>query len=376
MSNSLTRRSALGSAVAAAAAMATTGPAQAASRPERLARVFISSNANTGNEIVVYSMSEAGTLAALARHATGGAGTSGGLGSQGAVTVSRNGRYLFVVNAGSGTVSAFKIGRDELELASVVDSGGAMPTSVAEHGGVVYVLNAGGNGNVSGYRNRGGRLEPIANSIRALSAAGGTAPGQVGFSDDGETLVVSERATNVLTSWRMRDDGTLDQRVVTRSPGATPFGFAFTRRNRLVVSEAAGGAPSVSSVSSYRIADESPGVLNLVTAALSTTQTAACWISVTPDGRYAYSANAGSSSVSLIRVGRRAELTLVEARAGLTGPGAGALDMVVSPSGEWLHVFASRALQIVSFSIADNGHLALAGSIGGVTAGSAGLAAV
>lgn len=376
MSNFITRRGLLGTSAVAAAAMAATGRSLAASRPANFARVFISSNANTGNEIVAYGMSEAGILSAIARYATGGAGTSGGLGSQGAVTVSRNGRYLFTVNAGSGSLSAFRINYDALELVSVVDSGGAMPTSVAEHGGLVYVLNAGGDGNVSGFRIRGGRLAPLDNSTRALSTAGGTAPAQVGFSDDGETLVVSERATNVLTSWRVRDDGRLDQRVVTRSPGATPFGFAFTRRNHLVVSEAAAGAAGASSASSYRLTEGSPGVLTLVTAALPTTQTAACWISVTPDGRYAYSANAGSSSVSLLRVGRGAVLSLVEAQAAITGPGAGALDMVVSADGEWLHVFASRALQIVTYAIAEDGRLTLAGTVGGLTAGSAGLAAV
>jgi len=116
---------------------------------------------------------------------------------------------VFVVNAQSNTLSTFSLRGHELRLVSVASSGGQHPISVTEHDGIVYVLNDGGAGNVSGFRNVGGELTPIAGSTRGLSVAGGAAPAQVGFSDDGDALVVTEKNTNKLTSYRVRANGLL-----------------------------------------------------------------------------------------------------------------------------------------------------------------------
>lgn len=201
------------------------------------------------------------------RTLTQGVGTGAGLGSQAAVTLSRNGHYLFVVNTASNTVSTFAVRPAGLVLKSVVDSGGLTPTSVAEHNGLVYVLNAGGIVGVAGLRNDSGNLRPIAGAAGTLSASSGTAPAQVGFSEDGDVLVITERNTQRLTSFLVKRDGTLDSKTVTASSGAVPFGFAFTRRDTLVVSKA-----PCSAVSSYRFSDRS----------------------ATPDGWFAFSANAGT----------------------------------------------------------------------------------
>jgi len=335
----------------------------------RHGKLFISTNAPAGNEVLVYQRSGSGPAALLSRFATQGTGTGAGLGSQGAVTLSGNGRWLFVVNAASNTVSTFALGASGLVLKSVVDSGGLTPTSVTEHEGLVYVLNAGGSGGVAGFRNVRGTLVPVAGGIGTLSANTGTAPAQVGFSDDGDVLVVSEKATSKLTSFQVRRDGSLAGKTVTASSGATPFGFAFTRRDVLVVSEA-----PASTVSTYRF-NEHSAAPRLVTASLANGQGAACWIAVTPNGRYAFSANAGTSSVSSFSVAGNGQLSLIAGAAGLTGPNAGAVDMAVSPSGEQLHVFANRGLQIVSFTITPGGTLLPLGAVGGMPAGSAGLAA-
>jgi 6-phosphogluconolactonase len=335
----------------------------------RSGKLFISTNAPTGNEVLIYSRSNAGPATLLTRAITQGIGTGAGLGSQGAVTLSRNGRYLFVVNAASNSVSTFALDAGQLVLKSVVGSGGQRPTSVTEHDGLVYVLNAGGSGNVTGFRNERGTLTPVAGAVGTLSADTGTAPAQVGFSDEGEVLVVTERGTNRLTTFRVKRDGTLQQKTVTASAGAVPFGFAFTKRDYLVVSEAA-----ASSVSSYRF-DERSAVPQVITAALPNTQGAACWIAVTPNGKFAYSANAATSSISSFRVARDGQLSLLAGQAGLTGANAGAVDMAVPPGGKQLHVFASRGLQIVSFTVSSDGSLTALGAAGGMPAGSAGLAA-
>ena len=61
------------------------------------------------------------------------------------MTLSRNGRYLFVVNAQSNRVSTFSLAGSDASLVSVVDSGGPMPTTVVEDDGLVYMFNAGTN---------------------------------------------------------------------------------------------------------------------------------------------------------------------------------------------------------------------------------------
>jgi 6-phosphogluconolactonase (cycloisomerase 2 family) len=254
-------------------------------------------------------------------------------------------------------------------LTSVIDSGGLTPISVAESDGTVYVLNAGGAGNVAGFRNAQGQLRPLANSSRGLSAAGGTGPAQVGFGADGEVLVVTEKATSRITSFPVRRDGTLGPVVITPSSGATPFGFAFDRRDHLLVSEAPGSATS-----SYRFNEGSAAPI-LVSASVPNTQAAACWLAVTPNGKYAFTANAGSSSVSSYSVARSGQIALVNAVAGSTGPNAGALDLAVSTDGLRLFALAPRSFQVVSFKIEFDGSLTTLGVGGGLPAGSAGMAA-
>jgi len=335
----------------------------------RHGKIFISTNAPAGNEVLVYQRASSGPAVLLSRYPTQGFGTGAGLGSQGAVTLSDNGRFLFVVNASSHTLSTFALTGSGLVLKSVVDTGGLTPTSVAEREGLVYVLNAGGAGGVAGFRNLRGTLVPVSGATGTLSANSGTAPAQVGFSSDGDVLVITERATSKLTSFTVRRDGSLSGKTVTSSSGATPFGFAFTKRDFLIVSEA-----PASTVSSYRF-NEHSATPRLVTASLPNGQGAACWIAVTPNGRFAFSANAATSSVSSFNVAANGQLSLIVGAAGLTGPNAGAVDMAVSPDGEQLHVFANRGLQIVSFTITPAGTLQPLGSVGGMPTGSAGLAA-
>lgn len=355
---------------AALAAAIATSPAWAHDDDGlRAGKVFTSSNAPGGNELLVYAPATGGALALVARAATNGQGTGAGLGSQGAVTLSGDGRHAFVVNALSNTVSTFAIREGGVTLTSVVDSGGLQPISVTEHDGLVYVLNAAGAGNVAGFRLQQGQLTPLAGSSRGLSAAGGTAPAQVGFGAGGEVIVVSEKATSRIVSYPVRRDGTLGAAVVTASSGATPFGFAFDRRDHLIVSEAPGSAAS-----SYRF-DERSAVPTLISASVPNTQGAACWVAITPNGRYAYTGNAATSNVSSYRIARSGRIELASAVAGVTGPNAGTTDLAVSNDGRRLYAVAPRSLQIVSFRIGADGDLATLGAAGGLPAGFAGLAA-
>ena len=336
-------------------------------------KVFTSTNAVTGNELLVYAAAGSGALTLQSRIATQGQGTGTGLGNQGAVTLSRSGRHLFVVNALSNSVSTFAIRRSGLLLQSTVDSGGLQPISVTEHDGIVYVLNAGGAGNVTGFRNIDGTLKPLPNSTQPLSAAGGTGPAQVGFSPEGDALLVTEKATNKLTSYRVGSEGRIGAPIVTVSAGTTPFGFAFDRRGHALVSEAFGGAANASALSSYGFEDWAPAKPIVITASVGTTQSAACWVVVTPNGRYAYTTNTGSDTISSYAVQRRTgKLVLTQGVAATTG--AGPIDAAISTDGRKLYVLNSGSHTLGAYSVGYEGGLVNVGGADGLPVGANGLA--
>jgi 6-phosphogluconolactonase (cycloisomerase 2 family) len=341
----------------------------------RSGMVFTSSNDMAGNSLLAYARAPGGSLMLQAQVATGGLGTSASLGSQGAVTLSRDGRFVFVVNAGDHTVSTFELAGNELRLTSTVAAGGLHPISVTEHGGLVYVLNDGGDGNIAGFRNRHGMLAPVAGSMRGLSVAGGATPGQIGFSADGRAIVVTEKGTNRLSSYRIRPDGSADAPLVTASPGLTPYGFGFNTRNRLVVSEAQGGVAGASTLSSYRFAHTAPAQPMLVSASVPDTQTAACWVAISVDGRWAFTTNAGSSSVSSYRIAPDGQITLAHAVAGSTGDGSSPTDVAVSADGGHLYVRNGRTYDIASFHVNADGSLAARPATPGLPTTAVGLAA-
>lgn len=337
--------------------------------------VFTSTNDPAGNELLVYARLPDGGLELMTHAGTGGSGSGAGLGSQGAVTLSGDGRYVFVVNAGDNTISTFKLAGSELRLMSTMDSAGLHPISVTEHAGMVFVLNDGGDGNVAGFRNNHGHLTPIPGSVRGLSVAGGAGPAQVGFSQDGDALVVTEKATNTVTSYRVDADGSLRPPQFTVSPGMTPFGFAFNGRNRLVVTEAVGGAPGASTMSSYRFDNLSPATPIVVSPAVADFQGAACWVAFTPKGRFAYVANTGSSNVSSYRVSPDGTMSLSQAEAGSTGEGSAPADVAASPDGDHLYVRNGKTATISSFKVLSDGSLIAMPLTQGLPAAAVGLAA-
>ena len=257
--------------------------------------VYIMSNEVAGNRILIFDRTADGGLAPAGSVPTGGNGTGGGLGNQGGLVLTENERWLVAVNAGSDSVSVFDVRRRGLHKQSEEPSGGNQPVSVAVHRDLVYVLNAASD-SIAGFElDTHGGLSPIAGSMRHLSSAA-TGPAQISFTPDGRALVVTEKATNRIVTFSVGRNGLPGAARIYRSNGATPFGFAFGKRDHLLVSEAFGGAPNASAVSSYRISDD--GQLGIISASVPTTETAACWVAVTPNGRFAYVTNTASGTVS------------------------------------------------------------------------------
>ncbi len=237
----------------------------------------------------------------------------------------------------------------------------------------MVVLNADGATNIAGFRNRHGVLEAVAGARQPLSAAGGTGPAQVSFAEDGRVLVVTEKATSKLTSYRVRRDGSIDAPVVTASSGMTPFGFAVDRRGTVLVSEAFGGAAGASALSSYTFSHASAVQPQLVSASVGSGQSAACWVVVTPNGRHAYVTNTASGNISAYAVGRNGSAALAQAIAATTD--AGPIDAAIAPRGRSLFVLNGSGRTIQSFAIGRDGQLTAQGRIAGLPAGVNGLAA-
>lgn len=337
--------------------------------------VLTLSNQTAGNAVLVYNRDAHGTLTPAGSVPTNGTGTGVGLGSQGALAYSPDGRLLFVVNAGSNTVTSFRVNGSALSLVNTVSSGGTTPISLTADNGLLYVLNTGGTGNISGLRYAAsGTLTPIAGSTRALST-NASGPAQISFNESGTRLVVTEKGANTISTYNVAANGIASAGLFTPSSGATPFGFAF-RGDEIIVSEAAGGAPDATSVSSYRIGQSGPPTA--VTASLTTGQTAACWVAVTGNGKFAYVANTGSGTISGFSVSHGGTLTPLDADniTAVTGAGTAPADLAVTHNSRYLYVRNGGNRTITALRIqGGHGSLTVVGTLPNLPAGTAGLLA-
>ena len=308
---------------------------------------------------------------------TGGLGSGGGLGNQGALALAGGGRFLFAVNAGSNDLSAFRIGRDGPVLIDRIGSGGAVPISVTVHRDLLYALNAGNGiapGSISGFRIGAlGTLSAIPGSTRLLSAAS-VGPAQIQFDPAGETLVVTEKATNAISTYTVDHDGLPTGPNVQPSNGATPFGFAFDRRGHLIVPEAFGGAASA--LSSYDV--DPAGLLTTISpSVLAGAERAACWVVVTRNGKYAYTTNTGSGTISAYAIGSDGSLSLIDADGIAAATGGSPIDAALSGNGRFLYALNSSLNTIDAFRVSEDGSLTplAAGGVAGLPIGANGLAA-
>jgi 6-phosphogluconolactonase (cycloisomerase 2 family) len=336
--------------------------------------VYVLTNQSTGSSVMVYHRGD-GTLTFVGSVLTGGAGMGTGadpLGSQGALALDQDGRLLFAANAGSNQVSVFAAEGDHLFLLQTVSSGGTMPVSIGVHGNLVYVLNARGTPNITGFiiNPRTNRLVALPGSSRTLAGGSSASPAEVSFSPDGEILMVTEKGDKLIDTYTVDHRGYASPYISNASSGATPFGFAFTHHDDVIVSEAGPNA-----LSSYEVQEN--GDLELVTGSQVDTQAATCWAVVTDDGLYAYAANAGSGSISSYAVEKDGALSLLNATAGMTGTGTAPTDMALSPESRFLYVrvFVGTGDVVSGFQVNNDGSLTPIGSVSGIPSGAQGLAA-
>ena len=186
-------------------------------------------------------------------------------------------------------------------------------------------------------------------------------------------MVVTEKAAGVIDSYPVGRDGRLGPAVVTTSAGATPFGFAFDRRGRLFVSEAFGGAPGASALSSY--APLRGGGLGLVSGSVATRQTAACWVAVTGDGRFAYAGNTGSNSVTGYAIAPSGAVSRLDESGVTATTGRTTTDLALSRASRYLYAHNATDGSLSGFRVRSDGGLTPIGTTPGLPASAVGLVA-
>lgn len=320
--------------------------------------VYVMSNSDSQNEILVYSRSRRGDLRAIphARTATGGEGGGDNapadpLGSQNSLIYDDESDLLFAVNAGDNTISVIKprlFGR-KLQVTDLVSSGGDIPVSIAVSEGKVYVLNAGGVGIVTTYeltkRNKLvelSRFELGLSNNTEIPFNNVFAPGQVGIDPVARHMFVVHAGGQEVLTVDLDNDGVPAGEIQsTSTPGVVPFSFATTRFGSLLVSEA--GSGSVSSFDAPTPTNELP-----FTSTAESTQAAACWI-VTHDNGFAYISNTVSDSISSFTYNRLGEVTLLNGEAGRTS--GAPTDLAFAGNQRFLYSLDAAAGVISAFAV-------------------------
>jgi hypothetical protein len=375
------RQALLFSTLLAALLAATAGAASAhgAANGVKASVVFVQTNQPDGNQVIVYDRGADGLLSQAGTYATGGdGGTAAGavsdhLASQGSLVYDAGHSLLLAVNAGSDTVSAFRVHGDRLALQDVVPSGGDFPASIAVSGDLVYVLNAGGTGIVQGFEIQGRHLDPLHGSSRSLGLANGvppnflTSPGQVGFTPDGRQLLVTTKASGSdIDVFGVQRNGRLTASpVVNASATPVPFAFTFDPAARLVSGEA-----GASAVTTYTINGD--GTLSGAQS-LSDGQAALCWIQQV-DGYY-YVANTGSNTLSGYSIDANGAPSLVTPTGIVATTEPGPIDLTAPSSGGFLYGETGVGGTVDEYQVNGDGTLTKLGAVTGLPAGIEGIAA-
>ena len=332
--------------------------------------VFFMTNNAQSNEVVAYERNPYGTLYAANHFATGGRGSGGKgdpLSAQGSLTLSQDHQWLFAVNAGSGTLSVFRVVGSLLVLSDQVATGGAEPVSVTQHGNLVYVLNATASSSITGFAFSAGHLSPIPNAQGYLSANLAN-PGSVSFTPDGKFVLATEKASNKVDVFAVQPNGTVSTVQVNPSAGPGAFAVIGAANDTAIVSETGSGG-TTAAISSYRI--DANGTLTPISTSVPTLGAANCWNAITPDGRFVYVSNAGSSTIAGFSISSTGALAPVGSTIVGTNPtGSGNLDIAVSSDGKFLYSLNSAGGSIGAFAINSDGSLTNLGVVPGLPAGS------
>ena len=382
------------------AAVALPASAMAAKKAAKkpVGVLYTETNSPKRNQVQIFHRFADGSLKFVKAVATGGTGgqqlqpgcapTCPFLDTQGEVTLSSDGKLLFVVNAGSNSITSFRVKPGGgLQKADVKPSGGKFPNSITTHGNVLYVLDSGifpmpgppVPGNVQGFHfNAAGHLTPIKGSNRPLTA---TVPGlarQVGFNNKGTVLVATlAREPEPDAAGRHRLDRHVpDQRQWRGEPrdraqrhDAVPVRVRV--RSQRPPDHVAGDEPHGARRRRHRELQASPrpGALTPISTVASK-GTAPCWVEISGNGKYAFVVNTGGGAptgafTTSYRIAPNGGLKFLANTPVRKGEFA-LTDEALSRDSKYLYVLAAAppptlAHHIDEYKVLGNGHLKFIG---------------
>jgi hypothetical protein len=350
--------------------------------------VVTTTNDPSGNRAVFFDRASNGRLTQSQSLRTGGRGSTQDVGcgtgcpildSAGAVEMISTGRLVFVVNAGSDSITSFIRTRSgRYRRADIIASGGDLPISLATRRGLLYALNT-TSGNIAGFRyDSSGQMRAIPNSSKPLAGQGQNqifpsgGARQIAFDRRGATVVVSELATmpagggppGVISTFQLNADGTTDNAVSTPSRTPLPFGFAFTPENHLIMSEVNDPMGATDGSTTSYTYNTGTGVPTPVTT-LTSGGALPCWVNLTRDGETAYVINTGAgrpAGVAKYTVGRDGTLS----SRGVTEAPRGTFlwtDPTLDRAGKYLYVLSPTGPMNRRTSRIDGYRIALSGNI-------------
>ena len=369
----------------ATAAPTTAGARVAAAPSHKLAEgegaAFAMTNATKNNEIVRYKRAADGSLTRVGRISTRGLGIGVDLDTQGPLRLSRNHKFLYAVNAGSDDVSVFRVNGTKLTFRQKVYAGDE-PTSLTIHRQRLYVLDGSvASNSIRGFkRGSHGKLKALAGSVQPLSSPIAV-PGDIEFSPNGRLILVTQKTTaNTLTprvaldAFKIDSHGVAGPATRERSHGVRPFSLAFNGTKQVLVAESFDASEGRSAVSSYKV-DGTKLAVN--SGSVGNQQTDTCWIVVTKNGRYAYTANFGSGTISSYRIADDGTVTLQDGAAATLPTGSQPVDLAQTADSGYLYLLLRGAGSVAQFKIGTTGELVPIGTDKGglpVADGASGLA--
>lgn len=323
--------------------------------------VFAQTDGLNGNAVVVYDRAANGALSQAGVYPTGGLGgqLAGSvvdhLASEGSLNYDRAAGLLYAVNAGSNTITVFRVDGDTLHRIQTVSSGGTFPVSIAVHGDLLYVANALTGGSIQGFVRIGDWLLPVPEWNRPLGLSTTAtpqflnSPGQLVFTPNGRQLIVSTKNNgNDLDVFSIGWGGWPSATPTVNSEGSSiPFALTFDAAGNLLVA-----APGAGALTSYSVA--SNGVISQIQS-VAIGQAAPCWVVGT--GSYFFVSNAGSNSVTTFNdTGSLTDL-------GNTTTDPGTVDAAISGDGQYLYVETGANGIVDEFAIGAGGSLTSLGSV-------------
>jgi 6-phosphogluconolactonase (cycloisomerase 2 family) len=376
--NALTTKSIGATCLLALIAVCSATIAKSAQAQDYTAAVYAGTNDAQKNGLVAYGRKSDGTLAYIGEYLSGG--TGGRLNTGGPVdplisahsVLNVDNRFVLQVNAGSNTVSSFRVNKDfSLTLINAVPSGGFGPDTIAERGGVVYVANVDSDGVFTGppdqvgnivaftLNRETGSLQEIPGSTRQLVGR----PSDLAVAPSGHSLVVSIYNAGSSAISNAAANAELESFAISQPGILTPFPISSvtsTQRNNndnrnlpgaigisipesqgrevVVVTESREFLPDgeAASLSQFQTGSVSTFDLNgagflrpisldnptssQITTGPTNTSTSSCWISFDKGGRSFWVVSASSSIISSFRFNQNGSVEELDSRAATGEP--------------------------------------------------------